>query len=61
MADDYVLFTNSTMLMQRLQAKNVQFDLMTYPGSKHGLIRIPATGRHFYNMVLQYFDRELKQ
>ena len=61
MADDNVLFTNSTMLMQRLQAKNVQFDLMTYPGSKHGLIRIPATGRHFYNMVLQYFDRELKQ
>jgi dipeptidyl-peptidase 4 len=61
MADDNVLFTNSTMLMQRLQAANVPFDLMTYPGSKHGLVRIPSTGKHFYEMVLRFFDRELKQ
>ncbi|MFL6618626.1 MAG: DPP IV N-terminal domain-containing protein [Povalibacter sp.] len=60
MADDNVLFTNSTMLMQRLQAKDIPFDLMTYPGSKHGLVRVPATGRHFYEMVLRFFDRELK-
>jgi dipeptidyl-peptidase-4 len=60
MADDNVLFTNSTMLMQRLQAQNVPFDLMTYPGSKHGLIRAPATGRHFYEMALRFFERELK-
>ncbi|HVF16240.1 MAG TPA: S9 family peptidase, partial [Steroidobacteraceae bacterium] len=39
MADDNVLFTNSTMLMQRLQAQGKRFDLMTYPGGKHGLIR----------------------
>ena len=59
MADDNVLFTNSTMLMQALQAQGTQFELMTYPGGKHGLIRMPQQGRHFYNMVLSYFGREL--
>ena len=59
MADDNVLFTNSTMLMQALQAQGSQFELMTYPGSKHGLVRMPTQGRHFYSMVLSYFEREL--
>ena len=59
MADDNVLFTNSTMLMQALQAQGSQFELMTYPGSKHGLVRMPQQGRHFYSMVLRYFEREL--
>lgn len=59
MADDNVLFTNSTMLMQALQAQGSQFELMTYPGSKHGLVRMPQQGRHFYEMVLRYFEREL--
>jgi dipeptidyl-peptidase 4 len=59
MADDNVLFTNSTTLMQALQAQGTQFELMTYPGSKHGLIRMPQQGRHFYEMVLSYFQREL--
>lgn len=61
MADDNVLFTNSTMLMQRLQALNKPFDVMTYPGSKHGLIRVPQTGRHFYEMVVRFFERELME
>jgi len=47
------------MLMQALQAQGTQFELMTYPGSKHGLIRMPQQGRHFYEMVLSYFQREL--
>jgi dipeptidyl-peptidase-4 len=59
MADDNVLFTNSTMLMQKLQAAGVPFDLMTYPGSKHGLVRIRDTGTHYYEMVLRFFEREL--
>ncbi len=37
MADDNVLFINSTKLMSALQAKGVPFELMTYPGAKHGL------------------------
>ena len=59
MADDNVLFTNSTMMMQALQAKAKPFDVMTYPGSKHGLVRMPVQGQHFYEMVLRFFDREL--
>jgi len=60
MADDNVLFAHSTKLMQRLQTSSTPFSLMTYPGGKHGLIRIPQTGRHFYEMVLRYFDEKLK-
>jgi len=59
MADDNVLFTNSTMLMQQLQSQVKQFELMTYPGGKHGLIRAPEMGKHYYEMVLQFFEREL--
>jgi dipeptidyl-peptidase-4 len=37
MADDNVLFTNSTELMSALQKRGQPFELMTYPGAKHGL------------------------
>ena len=37
MADDNVLFVNSTRLMSALQQKGIAFELMTYPGGKHGL------------------------
>jgi dipeptidyl-peptidase 4 len=60
MADDNVLFTNSTMLMQRLQSNHKQFDAMTYPGGKHGLIRMPQMGRHYYETVLRFFEENLK-
>lgn len=61
MADDNVLFTHSTRLMQQLQMLNQPFDVMTYPGGKHGLIRMPQTGRHYYEMVLRFFDDKLKR
>ena len=61
MADDNVLFTHSTILMQKLQGMRRPFDLMTYPGSKHGLVRMPDTGTHYYEMVLRFFDRELRR
>jgi dipeptidyl-peptidase 4 len=37
MADDNVLFTHSTQLMSALQRRGTPFELMTYPGAKHGL------------------------
>jgi dipeptidyl-peptidase-4 len=37
MADDNVLFVNSTKLMSALQKKGITFELMTWPGAKHGL------------------------
>jgi dipeptidyl-peptidase-4 len=59
MADDNVLFTHSTLLMQKLQSLNKPFDVMTYPGGKHGLVRMPQQGRHYYEMVVRFFQREL--
>ena len=60
MADDNVLFTNSTKLMKTLQDEGRPFDVMTYPGSKHGLTRVPATGRHAYAHILRFFRQHLQ-
>ena len=60
MADDNVLFTNSTKLMKALQDDGRSFDLMTYPGSKHGLTRVPASGQHVYSHILRFFQQHLE-
>jgi dipeptidyl-peptidase-4 len=60
MADDNVLFSNSTALMQALQQRNLPFDLMTYPGGKHGLVRHQDTGPHTLHQIKAFFDRTLK-
>lgn len=59
MADDNVLFAHSTALMKRLQDLQKPFDLMTYPGGKHGLIRQNTTGWHAHADMVRFFDREL--
>jgi dipeptidyl-peptidase-4 len=60
MADDNVLFTHSTVLYKKLQDLGKPFDVMTYPGSKHGLLRHAGTGPHAYEMVKRYFDTHLR-
>jgi len=59
MADDNVLFTNSTQLMSQLQNRGTQFDLMTYPGGKHGM-STPAMKKHVFNTMVRWLDRQLK-
>ncbi len=59
MADDNVLFLNSTKLFRKLQDLSKPFDVMVYPGAKHGLMR-QNDGRHGYKMVLRFFDENLK-
>jgi dipeptidyl-peptidase-4 len=59
MADDNVLFSNSTKLFKALQDQQREFDMMTYPGSKHGLLKIPTTGRHGLSQILRFFERHL--
>jgi len=61
MADDNVLFAHSTALMKKLQDLQKLFDLMTYPGGKHGLIRQNITGLHAHANLVRFFDRELRQ
>lgn len=58
MADDNVLFSNSTKLMSLLQDKAMQFESMVYPGKKHSL-RGKNTRIHQYNMIANFFDRNL--
>ncbi|MCA1713613.1 MAG: S9 family peptidase, partial [Gammaproteobacteria bacterium] len=53
MADDNVLFANSTRLMSELQQRGTPFQLMTYPGAKHGLSGKNAL--HRYRMTEQFF------
>ena len=59
MADDNVLFVNSTRLMSELQKRGVQFELMTYPGAKHGL-STPQMKIHVYTAIQRFFDQNLK-
>lgn len=60
MADDNVLFTHSTKLMSALQQRGKNFELMTYPGGKHG-IAAPWMKKHAYNLVVDFFERKLKR
>ena len=57
MADDNVLFSNSTALMSALQQREIQFDLMTYPGGKH---RLSGDSEHVYHAIADWVDRQLK-
>ncbi|WP_369935860.1 S9 family peptidase [Xanthomonas tesorieronis] len=58
MADDNVLFTNSTALMSELQKRGKLFELMTYPGAKHGLSGSNAL--HRYRTTEAFLARCLK-
>jgi dipeptidyl-peptidase-4 len=59
MADDNVLFAHSTTLFKKLQDLRKPFDIMTYPGSKHGLVRHADTGPHAYETIIRFFDKNL--
>jgi dipeptidyl-peptidase-4 len=59
MADDNVLFTHTTALMAPLQARAFPFELMTYPGGKHGLVGTPVR-THVYEAIDRFFARALK-
>ena len=47
-------------LIKRLQDLGKPFEVMPYPGSKHGLLRFQSTGPHAYHTVAAFFDRTLR-
>jgi dipeptidyl-peptidase-4 len=59
MADDNVTFDNSTRLMAALQERRLVFDLMTYPGQRHG-IRGEALSTHLLRTRMAFLNRHLK-
>ena len=58
MADDNVLFLHSIKLMAALQQQQKPFELMTYPGSKHG-ISGNNERLHLYQTAIDFFVRHL--
>jgi dipeptidyl-peptidase-4 len=59
MADDNVLFTNTTLLIPALVASGQPFEVVPYPGSKHGALSFRDTGIHGWKTILDFFDRNL--
>jgi len=58
MADDNVLFTNATAVMSALQKRGQPFEMMAYPGARHGLSGADAL--HRYRLAEDFFGRCLK-
>ena len=58
MADDNVVFENSTRIMAALEAQGTPFDLMLYPGERHG-VGSPAKQAQLWRTYLAFFKRML--
>ncbi len=59
MADDNVLLGNSTRVAAELQKRGVPFEMMFYPGEKHGLKGYKK--RMFqWQLMMDFFERKLK-
>jgi dipeptidyl-peptidase-4 len=61
MADDNVLFTNTTLLIPTLVASGRPFEVVPYPGSRHAALSFRETGIHAWKTILDFFDRYLKE
>lgn len=59
MADDNVVFENSTRLYAELQELGKNFEMMTYPGQRHG-IRPEKLRIHLMRTRMEFLDRHLK-
>ncbi|MBT5186128.1 MAG: prolyl oligopeptidase family serine peptidase [Kordiimonadaceae bacterium] len=60
LADDNVLFNHTSMLLDEMQQKAIQFDFMAYPGQTHRLGSDRMRRRHVYETIKRYLDDHLK-
>jgi dipeptidyl-peptidase-4 len=58
MADDNVVFENSTRIMAALENQATPFDLMLYPGERHG-VQTPKKEVQLWETYLAFFERTL--
>jgi len=58
MADDNVQFSNSIAVMGALQGMGKPFDLMLFPGQRHGIQGEPRQ-LQLWRTYLEFFAREL--
>ncbi|NKJ43633.1 S9 family peptidase [Novosphingobium sp. SG720] len=56
MADDNVVFENSTALIAKMQGEAVPFEMMLYPGYTHR-ISGPKVSQHLYETMFRFLDR----
>ncbi len=59
MADDNVLFENSTRVYKALQDEGKLFQMIDYPGSKHSM-RGEKVRNHLYRSLADFLERQLK-
>ncbi len=59
MADDNVVFENSTALMAKLQGAGTPFETMVYPGQTHS-VGGPGISVHLWRTILGFLDRTVK-
>jgi dipeptidyl-peptidase-4 len=59
MADDNVFFDNTVQMIDTLQKAAIPFEMMTYPGKRHGIVGEAETTQ-MWNMYLDFFNRNLK-
>lgn len=60
MADDNVIFENSTRVIAALQKKAIPFEMALYPGERHSVPGSKTKGLSVLNTHLEFFDRKLK-
>jgi len=58
MADDNVVFENSSMLISRMQGQAVPFEMMLYPGYTHR-VSGPKVGVHLWNTIFAFLDKQM--
>ncbi len=58
MADDNVILENSTRVIDALQAKSIPFELMLYPGQRHG-VRGNERQLQQWRIYLDFLDRTI--
>ena len=58
MADDNVIFENTTRVLDALQAKSIPFETMLYPGQRHG-VRGNERQLHQWRTYLDFLDRTI--
>lgn len=58
MADDNVIFGNATRVIDALQAKSVPFEMMLYPGQRHGVRGDPRQLQQ-WRTYLDFLDRTI--
>ena len=58
MADDNVVFENSSMLIAKLQGEAVPFQMMLYPGYTHR-VSGPKIGVHLWETIFAFLDKAM--